>query len=120
MPPLPRCRLRCPTTPTAACAPTPKRAVPPQVLLDAAISVERDLSILTGEELLAKYSTDDLRLVFKHVTGKSVEELAPEHKPFWHYILQTWYKKPAYRALLYAPRHRDEVARAVLLMATGK
>lgn len=94
--------------------------IDPKLLLQAAVSVERDLSIMTGPELLTKYAAEDHRLVFQHVVGKPVAEVAVDHNPFWHYALQTWYKRPQYRALLHPPRHRDELAKAVLLMATGQ
>ena len=94
--------------------------IDPKLLLEAAISVERDLSILTGPELVSKYASDSAGLVFQHVVGKPVVEVAIDHNPFWHYGLQTWYKKPQYRALLHPPRHRDEVAKTVLRMALGE
>ena len=95
--------------------------IDPKKLRAAAISVERNLSIMTGPELLAKYSgSDSAETVFAYIAGKPVEEVALDHNPFWHYILQTWYKAPQYRALLYAPRHRDEVANAVVMLATGE
>mgnify|MGYP001561317838 CR=1 FL=1 len=98
-----------------------KRAPDPKHLLAAAISVERDLSIMTGAELQAKYSASDaLRKVFEHVVGRPLIEVAADHNPFWHYALQTWYKPAKYRKLLHPPRHRDEVARAILMMATGQ
>lgn len=101
----------------------PKRStkeIDPSLLLEASIAVERHLSILTGPELVAHYSTEPRSIVFAHVAGKPVEEIAVSHNPFWHYALQTWYKKPQYRSLLHPPRHRDEVAKAILLMATGQ
>jgi len=94
--------------------------IDPKLLLEGAIAVERDLSILTGPELLSRYSTPDQRKVFKHIVGKSVDTVAVDHNPFWHYILQTWYKHPKYRSMLHPPRHRDEVAKAVLMMALGQ
>ena len=90
------------------------------VILKAAISVDRDLSIMTGDELVGKYSAGASADVFAHVVGKTVDDMAHDHNPFWHYILRTWYSKPIYRDLLYIPRHRDEVAKAILLMATGQ
>jgi hypothetical protein len=81
--------------------------IDPKQLLIAAIAIERDLSIMTGAEIQGKYSSGDNQVVF-------------EHNPFWHYLLQTWYKRPVYRKLLYIPRHRDEVADAVVKMATGE
>ncbi|KKL17238.1 hypothetical protein LCGC14_2487560, partial [marine sediment metagenome] len=75
---------------------------------------------MTGEELVEKYSSNPNARVFQHIVGKPVAEAAVDHNPFWHYILQTWYKDPKYRKLLHIPRHRDEVAKAVLLMATGQ
>ena len=94
--------------------------IDPALLLAAATSIERDLSILTGPELIAKYSTEPHSLVFAHVAGKSAAEIAADHNPFWHYALQTWYRPARYRKLLHPPRHRDEVAKAVLLLATGE
>jgi hypothetical protein len=94
--------------------------IDPKTLLAAAVSVERDLSVMTGPELLARYATTDAAMVFSHVVGKTVMEVAVDHNPFWHYALQTWYKAPRYRKLLHPPRHRDEVAKAVLMMATGQ
>lgn len=92
-----------------------------RALLEAAISVERDLSIFTGAELLTRYSPGSpAARVFAHVTGRPVEIVAADHNPFWHYALQTWYKSAKYRALLHPPRHRDEVASAILKMATGQ
>lgn len=97
------------------------QTIDPSILLQAAISVERDLSTFTGPELIAKYNaSEDGRLVFSNVFGRDVIEAAIDHNPFWHYSLQTWYKNPIYRALLHPPRHRDEVARAVLMMVTGQ
>lgn len=95
--------------------------IDPKVLLAAAVAVERDLSILTGPELIAKYAGDaSAATVFRHIVGRPVEAVAEEHNPFWHYCLQTWYRRPQYRAMLHPPRHRDEVAKAILLMATGQ
>lgn len=37
--------------------------IDPKLLLEAAISVERDLSILTGPELVSKYASDSAGLV---------------------------------------------------------
>ena len=92
----------------------------PRLVLQASIHVERDLSLMTGIELIAKYSSSDKALVFEHVTGKSVQEVAPTHNPFWHYSLQTWYSRPQYRRLLYPPRHRDELSAAYVDLALGK
>lgn len=86
----------------------------------AQISVERDLSVLVGDELIGRYPSGDAASVFELITGKPVGEVAVDHNPFWHYMLQTWYKPPRYRALLHPPRHRDEVCRAVVLMSQGK
>lgn len=94
--------------------------IDPDDLLEAAVLVERDLSILTGPELLARYAEERHALVFQHITRKSVAEVADGHNPFWHYCLQTWYAQPQYRKLLHPPRHRDEVAKAVVMMATGE
>lgn len=94
--------------------------IDPKLLLAAAVSVERDLSIMTGSELMSKYSGPDPGLVFEHIVSKSVDEVAVDHNPFWHYVLQTWYKPPRFRKLLHLPRHRDELAKGVLLMATGQ
>lgn len=96
--------------------------IDPELLEEAHIAVERDLSIMTGTELVMKYGGDntDAAMVFEAITGKSTEEMANDHNPFWHYVLQTWYKNPQYRKLLHPPRHRDEVAKGVLLMATGQ
>lgn len=97
------------------------QSISPNVLLEAAVNIERDLSVFTGAELMARYSaSEDMRLVFSHIAGKPVEEISVSHNPFWHYILQTWYKPKVYRSLLYPPRHRDEVADAVLKMALGE
>jgi hypothetical protein len=95
-------------------------SIDPKVLLAAAVAIERDLSVLTGPELMARYATDDNRLVFQNVVGRSVADVSIDHNPFWHYILQTWYKPARYRRLLHPPRHRDEVAKAVVMMATGE
>ena len=93
----------------------------PEKLHAAAITVERDLSILTGPELMEKYSqSENSERTFLHIAGKPVEVIAVDHNPFWHYCLQTWYKRPVYRALLHPPVHRDQVAKAILDMATGK
>lgn len=94
--------------------------IDPELLLGASVEVERDLSILTGPELAIKYVGPDAAMVFQAVVGKSVMEIAEDHNPFWHYALQTWYRPDRYRKLLYIPRHRDEVAKAVVLMATGR
>ena len=94
--------------------------IDPRTLLDAAIGVERDLSIMTGPELVAKYASDTRAAVFQHIVGKPVAEMAADHNPFWHYLLQTWYKPPRFRKLLYPPRHRDEFAAAVQKMSVGE
>ena len=95
--------------------------IDPNFLLTKVISVERDLSILTGAELQAKYgATEDSKLIFTHIVGKPVTEVAVDHNPFWYYILQTWYKAPMYRKLLHPPLHRDKVAKAILMMALGE
>jgi hypothetical protein len=76
---------------------------------------------MTGDELMSQYSvSEDAQLVFSHIAGKPIGEVALNHNPFWHYILQTWYRAPVYRALLHPPRHRDEVADAILRMALGE
>lgn len=95
-------------------------AANPKLVDAASVGVERDLSLMTGAELLAKYASGPYATVFQHIVGKRVEDVALNHNPFWHYVLQTWYRQPAYRKLLHPPRHRDEVAKAVLLMATGQ
>ena len=94
--------------------------IDPKLLFAATVSIERDLSIMTGPELLGKYGTGDSQLVFEHVVGKPAAELAMDHNPFWHYILHTWYKQEQYRKLLHPPRHRDEVSKAIVMMATGE
>lgn len=94
--------------------------IDPATLLEGAVLVERDLAIFTGPELAIRYATEDQRLLFEQVTGKSLGEVIQDHNPFWHYALQTWYRPARYRKLLHPPRHRDEVAKAVLLMATGQ
>ena len=96
-----------------------KGEIDPKLLLEATISVERNLAIMTGPELISRYSTGDSALVFEHVTGKPVTLIALDHNPFWHYCLQTWYKRHVYRGLLHPPRHRDEAAKAVLMLCTG-
>ena len=99
----------------------PKRSeIDPAILLQANIAVERDLSILTGPELVARYSEGDAATVFQHVTGKPVAEIGLDHNPFWHYLLQTWYKRPVVRALLHPPIHRDVLAKAYLQLALGE
>lgn len=95
-------------------------AVDPKLLLGAAVAVERNLSVMTGAELAEKYGAPPYSTVFEHIVGKPAAELAIDHNPFWHYILQTWYKQPQYRSLLHPPRHRDEISKAVMLMATGQ
>jgi hypothetical protein len=97
-----------------------KTDIDPKLLLAATVSIERDLSIMTGPELIPKYSTGDAQLVFEHVVGKQFMDVAKDHNPFWHYILHTWYKRKQYRDLLYPPRHRDEVSKSIVLMATGE
>jgi hypothetical protein len=94
--------------------------IDPKILLASTVSIERDLSVMTGAELMAKWGSGDAQLVFEHITGKPIGEVAVDHNPFWHYILQTWYRVKQYRDLLHPPRHRDEVSRAVLMMATGE
>ncbi len=94
--------------------------IDPELLVAAAVAVERHLSVMTGPELISKYGSEEMAPLFHHVVGKPVGEVAIDHNPFWHYIIQTWYKAPQYRKLLYLPRHRDEVAKAILLMATGE
>lgn len=97
-----------------------KSEIDPRILRAGAIAVERDLSIFTGPELMVRYASTDSQMLFSNITGKPVVDVAQAHNPFWHYALQTWYKPPRYRKLLYAPRHRDEVADAVVKMATGQ
>ncbi len=97
-----------------------KLDIDPTLLLEAAVSVERDLSIMTGAELSAKYASGDRQVVFEHIVGRPVMDMALDHNPFWHYILHTWYKRKQYRDLLHPPRHRDEVAKAIVMMATGE
>jgi hypothetical protein len=95
--------------------------IDPKTQLAIAVSVERDLSIMTGPELVTKYTaSEDSKLVFRHVTGKSAPEASVDHNPFWHYLLQTWYRAPTYRKLLYPKRHRDEVADAIVKMCLGE
>jgi len=52
--------------------------------------------------------------------GRTIFEVAEDHNPFWHYCLRTWYRPARYRSLLHPPRHKDDVARAVVMMATGE
>ena len=93
----------------------------PAARLKAGVAVERNLSIMTGAELVTKYTeTEDARITFEEILGKPVEEATAEHNPFWHYVLQTWYRRKIYQDLLYIPRHRDEVSKAVLMLATGE
>ena len=99
---------------------TTKSDLDPKTLLQAAVTVERELSIFTGPELIARWSKGDAATVFEHIAGKPVAELAQDHNPFWHYLLQTWYKPPRYRRLLHPPRHRDEFANAILRMSIGE
>ena len=95
--------------------------IDPETGLAAAIAVERDLSIMTGAELMAKYAvSEDMKMVFEHITKKSLGEVSVDHNPFWHYLLQTWYRAPIYRKLLHLPTHRDEVAAGILQMALGE
>jgi hypothetical protein len=95
--------------------------IDPKILQESAILVERDLATMTGAELLTKYSvSEDRKMVFTSITKADIAELSVNHNPFWHYCLQTWYKPPQYRSLLYPPRHRDEVAHAVMLLVTGQ
>ena len=89
-------------------------------LLAASVVVERDLSILTGEELVTRYCDPRHALVFQEITGRPVHDVAAGHNPFWHYALQTWYHQPQYRKLLHPARHRDEVADGIVKMATGQ
>jgi len=99
---------------------TKKPDLDPKTLLQAAVTVERELSIFTGPELIARWSKGDAATVFEHIAGKPVIEMALDHNPFWHYLLQTWYKPPRYRRLLHPPRHRDEFASAILRMSLGE
>ena len=65
-------------------------------------NLERRAYISTGPELLSKYTASDSgTVVFDHVVGKPVDEVSVDHNPFWHYLLQTWYKAPQYRKLLH-------------------
>jgi hypothetical protein len=98
----------------------PQIEIDPENLLEAAILVERDLSILTGPEMLTRYAEPAAQAVFEHIAGKPLEAAADGHNPFWHYSLQTWYSAPNYRKLLTPERHRDEVAKAVVMLATGE
>ena len=85
-----------------------------------ALIVERDLCTLTGSRLLAKYDKPDYRDAFFTVTGKQVADYAPAHNPFWHYLNKVWFDEPEGQALLYPPRHRDELAAGFLKLATGE
>ena len=84
----------------------------------AAIIVERDLSILTGEELALKYSTGYAAGVFRDITGHKAADL-DTWNPFWHYLTRVWYSEPYLRGRLDTARHRDELAAAYLKLATG-
>lgn len=70
--------------------------------------------------MVARYSEGDPATVFQLVTGRTAAEVGLDHNPFWHYALQTWYRKPVYRALLHPPRHRDELCAAYLRLALGE
>jgi hypothetical protein len=94
--------------------------IDPKLLAAASVAIERHLSILTGPELTTHYGGGDPALVFRHVVGKPIHEVAADHNPFWHYALQTWYRNHTYRSLLHSPRHRDEVAAAYLRLALGE
>ena len=83
------------------------------------LMVERDLSTLTGEQLLVKYTKSPLyEEAFRAVTGQPVTEVAPTHNPFWHYLNQVWYDEPEGKALL-GEKHR-ELADKYLDFALGK
>jgi len=86
--------------------------------LKAAIIVERDLSILTGEELAYKYKKDGpAREMFRNVTGK-VPEAFEAHNCFWRYILNVWFNNPDGRAML-SQEHRN-LADDLLNLILGK
>lgn len=91
----------------------------PKDVRAAQILVNRDLCILTGAELQSRYGGDRDHRVFRQITGQALEALE-EHNPFWHYNLNTWYKRPFYRKLLHPPRHRDEICRAIVDLAQGE
>lgn len=84
----------------------------------AAVIIERDLSILTGEELWKKYGgTTPAAEMFRKVTGKPASEFGG-HNPFWHYLLATWFDNKDGHEMLSA-QHR-EMADDLLALALGQ
>ena len=69
--------------------------------------IERDLALLTGGELLAKYTrTPDYRSAFLAYTGQKVEDLAPSHCSLFHYGMAVWFDNPEGSAMI-GPRHKE-------------
>ena len=59
--------------------------IDPKLLRAAIVSVERDLSIMTGPELIGKYGSGDNRLVFEHILQKDINEVAFDHNESLHF-----------------------------------
>ena len=59
-------------------------AVDPKLLAAASVGVERDLSLMVGQELLTKYAQPPYATVFQHIVGKPAADVVLNHNPFWH------------------------------------
>src|SRR3990167_3768435 len=82
----------------------------------AAKLIERDLALLTGQELLEKYKSGPRWEAFSGYTGKTIREVAPSHNPFYHYVLAVWFDNQEGSAML-SPQHRvlaDELLSLIL------
>ena len=73
----------------------------------ARATIERDLSLLTAGELLAKYTQNhDYSNGFLAYTGQRPEDFAPSHCPLYHYGLSVWFDNPDGRAMI-GPMHKE-------------
>jgi len=88
----------------------------------AAWVIERDLCTMTGPELTAKYGSNHPAAfeAFHGIVGQPVADIARTHNPLFHYAMAVWFDNPEGRALIYPPRHRDEMAAALLAVALGE
>lgn len=97
----------------------PKKASPEYKAL---VRIERDLCVLTAQELVAKYGNEKNArgAGFSSLMDRDAETYAKTHNPFWYFTLAVWYDDDYFRPLLYEPRHKDEMAQFLLDLALGK
>ena len=78
--------------------------------------IERDLCLLTGPELLAKYTGGDREVAFTNYTKTAPDILAKVHNPFFFYVNSVWFDNKEGAGML-SSQHRvlaDELLAFIL------